>query len=143
MDETVVFASGSFDILHIGHINFLKAAKRHGDRLLVGVQDDNWIRDIKHREPYMPLYQRMYIVQALDMVDWTIPVYGPRRPQELQGWNVSIRVIGEDHDKVWPEEAQKIEDRFEMAGIRYVHLPSIPNVSSTLYRERIKESCDG
>jgi len=134
--DRVVFASGSFDVLHVGHINFLERARALGNKLLVGVETDSWIRDVKGHEPFMPLYDRLRIVNALEAVDWVISVYGPERPEDLLRRNVTIRAIGEDHDKVW-ERAQEIEDSFEAAGIRYVHLPRTPGISSAVFRNKI------
>jgi len=139
--DRVVFASGSFDVLHVGHIHFLERAKALGDKLLVGAQKDEWIQDVKGHDPLMSLYERLRIVNALKVVDWVIPVYGPEGPEELSGWNVTIRAIGEDHDKVW-EKAQEIEDSFEAAGIHYVHLLRTPGISSATFRDKVDKPYD-
>lgn len=134
----IVFASGSFDILHIGHLNFLERAKGLGDKLIIGVQEDRWVRDVKHHEPYMPQADRLRIVQSLAMVDEAFLVYGPEYPDELIKRGVTVRAIGEDRRLVW-SESDNIKARLEAAGIRYVHLPHTQGISSTSIRERAEK----
>ena len=45
--KKLVVTNGCFDILHIGHVTYLEAARNHGDALLVGVTADRWVRDLK------------------------------------------------------------------------------------------------
>lgn len=136
----IVFASGSFDILHIGHLNFLEHAWKLGGedgRLIVGVQEDRWMRDIKHHEPYMSQQDRLRIVQSLAMVDEAFLVYGPEYPDILLRHGVTIRAIGEDRRLVW-SESDNIKARMEAAGIRYVHLPYTTGISSTIYKDKMQ-----
>lgn len=135
----IVFASGSFDILHIGHLNFLKRARGLGDKLIIGVQEDRWVRDIKHHEPYMPEQDRLRIISALSIVDDAFLVYGPEYPDELIKRGVTIRAIGEDRRLVW-SESDNIKARMEAVGIGYVHLPYTQDISSTSIRERVERA---
>lgn len=139
MAGDIVFASGSFDILHIGHLNFLEQARALGDKLIIGVQNDLWVRDVKHHEPYMSEWSRLRIVSALSMVDEAFLVYGPRYPDQLIERGVTIRAIGEDRRLVW-SESDKIKARMEAAGICYVHLPYTQGISSTSIRERVEKA---
>ena len=66
--ETIVLVTGGFDPLHSGHIEYFKAAKKLGDKLLVGVNSDAWLTRKKGR-PFMPSTERIQIVKHLDMVD--------------------------------------------------------------------------
>lgn len=66
--QVVVAASGGFDPLHVGHVEYLESAKRLGDKLIVIVNGDEFL---KHKKGYafMPLQERMKIVAALRCVD--------------------------------------------------------------------------
>lgn len=71
MINRVVLCTGGFDPLHSGHIEYLRAAKRLGDVLVVGVNSDSWLRRKKGRE-FMPGYERIKIIENLKMVDHCI-----------------------------------------------------------------------
>jgi len=66
--ENIVLVTGGFDPLHSGHIEYFKAAKKLGDKLLVGVNSDGWLERKKGR-PFMPSTERIQIVKHLSMVD--------------------------------------------------------------------------
>ena len=71
--KTVVLTNGAFDILHVGHIRYLQAAKRLGDILVVAVNDDDSVRRLKgSRRPVFPLAERMELVAALEDVDFVV-----------------------------------------------------------------------
>ena len=63
-----VMATGTFDILHLGHIYFLKEAKKHGDILAVVVATDSTVRKLKH-EPVNPEKIRLDLIKELKIVD--------------------------------------------------------------------------
>jgi D-beta-D-heptose 7-phosphate kinase/D-beta-D-heptose 1-phosphate adenosyltransferase len=64
----IVIVTGGFDPIHSGHIAYFKAAKTLGDRLVVGLNSDEWLTRKKGR-PFMPLQERMTIVGNLEVVD--------------------------------------------------------------------------
>jgi len=64
----VVLVTGGFDPLHSGHIAYFKAAKKLGDKLVVGVNSDAWLTRKKGR-PFMPGGERISIIQNLSMVE--------------------------------------------------------------------------
>ena len=66
--EKVVLMTGGFDPLHSGHIAYFKAARGFGDRLVVGLNSDEWLTR-KKGKPFMPLHERATIVSSLWMVD--------------------------------------------------------------------------
>lgn len=66
--STVVIVSGGFDPLHSGHIKLFHAARALGDKLVVGINSDEWLTRKKGR-PFMPFEERLNIVQHLKMVD--------------------------------------------------------------------------
>jgi len=69
--ERIVLVTGGFDPLHSGHIDFFNEAKKLGDKLVVGVNSDEWLTRKKGR-PFMPFQERLKIVQNLKMVDETM-----------------------------------------------------------------------
>ncbi|WP_042151742.1 MULTISPECIES: bifunctional D-glycero-beta-D-manno-heptose-7-phosphate kinase/D-glycero-beta-D-manno-heptose 1-phosphate adenylyltransferase HldE [unclassified Pseudoalteromonas] len=72
--ETIVFTNGCFDILHAGHVRYLAQAKAKGDRLVVGLNNDESIARLKGPErPINPLEERAMVISALGSVDWVIP----------------------------------------------------------------------
>lgn len=72
--ETIVFTNGCFDILHAGHVRYLAQAKARGDRLVVGLNNDESIARLKGpQRPINPLDERAMVLSALASVDWVIP----------------------------------------------------------------------
>ena len=69
--ERIVLVTGGFDPLHSGHIDLFNEAKKLGDKLIVGVNSDEWLTRKKGR-PFMPFEERHKIVQNLKMVDETM-----------------------------------------------------------------------
>ena len=66
--ETVVLVTGGFDPLHSGHLAYFKAAKKLGDKLIVGINSDSWLERKKGKN-FLPLNERYEIVSALKYVD--------------------------------------------------------------------------
>ena len=81
--ERVVMTNGCFDILHAGHVGYLEEAKTLGDRLIVAVNDDDSVRNLKGEgRPVNPLADRMAVLAGLAAVDWVVPFSG-ETPQRL------------------------------------------------------------
>ncbi len=73
LDEKVVFTNGCFDLLHSGHLTYLKEAKALGNRLIIAVNSDQSIQKLKGpTRPIIPLQERMEMLAALSFVDWVI-----------------------------------------------------------------------
>jgi D-glycero-D-manno-heptose 1,7-bisphosphate phosphatase len=71
--QTIVLANGVFDLLHVGHVGYLQAAKDLGDVLVVAVNDDQSVRDLKGpARPVLPVEERVEIVSALACVDYCV-----------------------------------------------------------------------
>jgi D-beta-D-heptose 7-phosphate kinase/D-beta-D-heptose 1-phosphate adenosyltransferase len=70
----VIFTNGCFDILHRGHASYLQKAKELGDILIVGLNSDNSIKRLKgESRPINPLYDRAFLLSALESVDFVVP----------------------------------------------------------------------
>ena len=82
--ERVVFTNGVFDLLHPGHVRYLRAAKRLGDVLVVGLNSDRSVRRL-NKGPERPLVRerdRAEVLAALEMVDY-VTIFGQDTPYEL------------------------------------------------------------
>jgi len=85
--EVVVMTSGGFDPIHIGHVRLFQEAKKLGDKLVVVLNNDNWLRKKKGRE-FMPAVERKEIIEALACVDRVIISGHPKNPKGPKGMSV-------------------------------------------------------
>lgn len=70
---TIAFANGAFDLLHVGHIRYLEGAKREADRLVVAINSDASVRELKGpTRPILPEADRSELVAALRAVDYVV-----------------------------------------------------------------------
>ena len=70
LGEVVVSTNGCFDLLHVGHLRYLKAAKKMGDILVVGVNSDESVRQLKgNNRPLVPEMERAEMLSGLGCVD--------------------------------------------------------------------------
>jgi len=81
-EEIVVAVSGGMDPLHIGHVRLFQAAKRLGDKLVVILNNDNWLR-AKKGYVFMPQNERREILASLACVDEIIFTSHPRNPKDM------------------------------------------------------------
>lgn len=81
--EKVVFTNGCFDILHLGHIDYLEKAKAQGNKLVIGLNSDESVCKLKGPErPINKEYARSRMLAALSFVDG-VTVFGEDTPEEL------------------------------------------------------------
>src|ERR1035437_10801472 len=80
--EKVVMISGGFDPIHIGHSRYMQEAKKLGDRLIVVINNDNWIRQKKGKE-FMPETERKEIIEAISGIDEVIISSHPKNPKDM------------------------------------------------------------
>lgn len=95
----VVFTNGCFDILHIGHIKYLREAKKKGDKLVIGVNSDASVHRLKGPErPVNDLAARMEMLAALEMVDLVIPFEEDTPIELIKIINPDVLVKGGDYE---------------------------------------------
>lgn len=126
--RTVVWTNGVFDLLHVGHLESLRAARAFGDVLIVGVNDDASVRANKGPErPIFPAADRVALLAALEVVD-AILVFGDATPERvLAAVKPDVHVKGADYaNKPIPERAI-----VEAYGGRVELVPLVPGRSST------------
>lgn len=81
--EKIIMTNGCFDILHAGHVAYLATAAELGDRLIVAVNTDESVKQLKGPErPINNVMQRMAVLSALESVDWVVP-FSEQTPQRL------------------------------------------------------------
>jgi len=131
----VVFTNGCFDLLHVGHVRSLEQAAALGDLLVVGVNRDRRVRELKGRgRPVVPERQRAELVAALACVDCVV-LFGEADAVPL------IRALRPDVVcKGGEYRGQPVPEReaVEALGGRFVYLRQIPGSRSTLLLERAR-----
>jgi rfaE bifunctional protein nucleotidyltransferase chain/domain len=132
----LVVTNGCFDILHLGHVTYLQAARQHGDLLLVGVNGDSAVRELKGPDrPITTESDRAAIVAALACVD-AVCIFEQRSAlQFLTAAQPDIWVKGGDYtiDTLNQDERGAVEK----AGGKVVILPLVPGKSTTALLEKI------
>lgn len=134
-DLRIVFTNGCFDLLHPGHVAYLTAAKALGDRLVIGLNDDDSIRRLKGpTRPVNPLENRLAMLAALKPVDLVVP-FGEDTPLELiRTLKPDILVKGGDYR---PDTIVGAEEVRGWGG-EVVVIPFLDGHSSTGLIERIR-----
>lgn len=116
--ERIVFTNGVFDIMHVGHVDYLTKARALGDRLVIGLNSDASVRRLGKgpERPINPEAARKQLLEALRCVDAVI-IFGEDTPLELiQALQPDILVKGGDYD---PLESDSTSPTF-MVGAREV-----------------------
>jgi len=134
-DLKIVFTNGCFDILHVGHVNYLNEAKKLGDFLIVGVNSDESIKRLKgHDRPINCLEDRMYILNNLKCVDLVVS-FDEDDPRELiKIIKPHYHVKGSDY-KNKPLIEREIVENF---GGRIVFVDLVEGKSTTKTIKKIK-----
>ncbi|MDE2125854.1 MAG: D-glycero-beta-D-manno-heptose 1-phosphate adenylyltransferase [Armatimonadetes bacterium] len=138
--HTIVSTNGVFDILHIGHVRYLNAARSMGDVLVVGINSDESTRGLKGPDrPLVPEMERAEVVAALAAVDFVV-VFPENAPNALlEIVRPDIHVKGGDYEvERMPETA--VVRRY---GGKVVAAPLEPDHSTTATIARIRASTQG
>jgi glycerol-3-phosphate cytidylyltransferase len=129
-----VITYGTYDLLHIGHINLLKRAKALGDYLIVGLSTDAF-NESKNKDSFLSYAQRKAVLEAIRYVDEIIPEENwEQKVEDIKKNNVDIFVIGSD----WKG---KFDDLKEYCKV--IYLDRTPNISTTLLKESINDKLSG
>lgn len=96
--ERIVFTNGCFDLLHAGHVNYLRQARALGDRLIVAVNDDDSVRRLKGPgRPLNTTARRMAVLAGLEAVDWVLSFAEDTPEALLQQLRPEVLVKGGDY----------------------------------------------
>jgi D-beta-D-heptose 7-phosphate kinase / D-beta-D-heptose 1-phosphate adenosyltransferase len=126
--DRIVFTNGCFDILHIGHISLLERARRKGDRLIVALNSDDSVRQIKGPlRPIVGQTERARILAALSAVD-AVVIFGEETPLNvIEAIRPDVLVKGGDYSEdsvVGAVEVQSWGGRVEL-------IPLVEGISTT------------
>ena len=95
---TIAFANGAFDLLHVGHIRYLEGAKREADRLVVAINSDKSVRELKGpSRPILPEADRAELVSALRAVDYVVIFDEPTVTPLLELLKPDVHCKGTDY----------------------------------------------
>ena len=129
------YAPGAYDLFHIGHLNILRHAAQHCDRLVAGVVSDEMLLQAKGRLPVIPLAERMEIVAALRFVD---DVHAEVVPDKIDTWReVRFDVIFKGDDWRGTAKGDKLERDFAEVGVRVHYFPYTMHTSSSILRKAL------
>jgi D-beta-D-heptose 7-phosphate kinase/D-beta-D-heptose 1-phosphate adenosyltransferase len=131
----VVFTNGVFDLLHPGHVRYLRAASREGDVLIVAVNSDRSVRANKGpTRPVTPEHERAEILSALACVD-AVVIFDEETPADIiRRVQPDVLVKGAD----WAADAIVGRDTVEARGGRVVRIDVEPGWSTSKIIDRIR-----
>lgn len=134
--ETIVFTNGCFDVLHRGHIEYLRFCKDQGDVLVLGLNSDSSVRQIKGpKRPINNQHDRAAVLAALETIDYIV-VFDEADPLNLiKKVNPDVLVKGAD----WAQKGVVGREFVESQGGKVVLAPLVDGKSSTNTIEKMKE----
>jgi D-beta-D-heptose 7-phosphate kinase/D-beta-D-heptose 1-phosphate adenosyltransferase len=134
--KRLVFTNGVFDLLHVGHVRYLAHARELGDALVVAINSDRTVRELKGPDrPVFDQDERAEILAALRDVDYVV-IFDDISPRSLIARLVpDVLVKGGDY------QVDEIHGREEVeaAGGKVIPLPFVPGASTTSLLERMKK----
>ncbi|RKY81445.1 D-glycero-beta-D-manno-heptose 1-phosphate adenylyltransferase [candidate division KSB1 bacterium] len=136
--KRIVWTNGCFDILHTGHVTYLRNAKQLGDILVVGINSDESIRAIKGPErPIIPERQRSEVLSSLDCVDYVTIFSDMDTVRLLQRLQPHVYAKGGDYDinSIVQEERHVVEGY----GGEIQILPAVQDTSTSRIIRRIAD----
>lgn len=132
----VVFTNGVFDLLHVGHVRYLAQARALGDALIVAINSDRTVRELKGPDrPIFDQAERAEILAALKYVDY-VTIFDDISPRSVIAMLLpDVLVKGGDYqlDQIHGRE------EVEAAGGRVISLPFVDGASTTSLIERMKK----
>jgi rfaE bifunctional protein nucleotidyltransferase chain/domain len=136
----VVFTNGVFDLLHVGHVTLLEAARREGAALVVGVNSDASVRRLAKGadRPIVPGPERARLVAALACVDCVVLFEEDTPLALIERLRPDVLVKGADYAR----EAIVGADEVEGWGGRVVRVPLVTGVSTTALLARLRRHAD-
>ncbi len=126
-----IITYGNFDILHFGHIDFLRKARSMGDYLIVSIADEEYNLKYSKKRCYFTYEERKYMLEALRFVDLVIPqLHGDDKIRDLQLYNIDTCVMGDD----WKGKFDFLKEHCEV-----VYLPRDSSGMRVMSTSKIKE----
>jgi rfaE bifunctional protein nucleotidyltransferase chain/domain len=130
----IAFTNGCFDILHAGHCQYLREARKTGDILILGLNSDASVRQIKgEKRPLVPQGERAEVVASLEVIDYVTLFDDPTPLRLIEYLRPDVLVKGGD----WKEESVVGGDAVRSWGGRIVIVPLTEGISTTNIVEKI------
>lgn len=137
-DQRIVFADGTFDLFHLGHVEAFKKLREFGDIVVVAVLSDEWVRFRKgEQRPVMSQEERLTLVDSIRYVDYSLIAYDEERRERIR----ISSLIGQLKPDVFVTVDPRWEsrhDEFESLGVELKVVPRIVESSTTDLLARIK-----
>ena len=133
----LVFTNGCFDLLHVGHVRYLQAARARGDALAIGLNGDESVRALKGpSRPINGAEDRAEVLAALSCVDYVTIFADPRATELLSQVRPHVYVKGGDYrlETLNPEEYAVLQ----AVGAQVEFVPMVPGRSTTLTIDRMQ-----
>ena len=130
-NKTVVYTSGTFDMLHANHLKMIEYARALGDVLIVGVNTDELVASYKS-QPIIPFEERIALVTALKYPDIVIPQKSLDHTEKVKKLNFDIFVVGDD----WTGKYDYLEEQ----GVDVIYFPYGQGISSSSLKKRIYDN---
>jgi glycerol-3-phosphate cytidylyltransferase len=138
MSNVIGYAPGVYDLFHVGHLNALRFAREHCDVLVAGVVSDEMSWTAKGVRPFIPLHERLAIVESLRIVD---AVHAEHTADKLDAWReVGFHRIFKGDDWRGTAKGEALESKFDAVGVEVVYFPYTLHTSSTRLRREISEA---
>lgn len=129
-----VITYGTFDLLHIGHINLLRRAKEYGDYLVVAISSDEFNK-IKNKEAYYTFEQRKAILESIRYVDEVISEdTWEQKVDDIQNHDIDVFVMGDD----WNGKFNFLNEYCEV-----IYLPRTVGISTTKTKTDLNQVNNG
>lgn len=135
------YTQGVFDMFHIGHLNLINNAKAQCEKLIVGVNSDELVREYKNRMPVIREEARAEIIRNLKSVDECVIVSTLDKVQLYDQYKFDVVFIGDDWkgSNRWNKTEEELKKNY---GINVIYLPHTPDISSTILRDERENSID-
>ncbi|MCC3295304.1 adenylyltransferase/cytidyltransferase family protein [Arthrobacter sp. zg-Y411] len=135
MPVKIGYASGVYDLFHIGHLNLLRQARERCDFLIAGVASADMSRRLKGITPVVPLTERLEIVRGIRFVDEAVV---DEHVNKAETWReVGFNVFFKGDDWRGTPKGDRLERDMDLIGVEVVYLPYTPTTSSTMLRRAL------
>ncbi len=126
-----VITYGTFDLIHVGHVNLLRRAKELGDYLIVGLSTDNFNKN-KNKKAYYSFDDRKVILESIQYVDLVIAESNwKQKTSDIRTYDVDLFVMGDD----WKGSFDFLKETCEV-----VYLPRTTGISTSSVKKRISKT---
>lgn len=135
MPVRIGYASGVYDLFHIGHLNLLRQARDRCDFLIAGVASAEMSQRLKGTTPVVPLTERLEIVRSIRFVD---DVVVDEHLNKADAWReVGFNIFFKGDDWHGTPKGVRLERDMDLVGVKVVYLPYTATTSSTVLRRAL------